>query len=65
MLQLVPGTFEAAKSMRAGAERLRQIAATEGDSQLGREMLQIADEMDKAAAELERSAGSPPKPPIS
>jgi hypothetical protein len=50
--------------MRAGADRLRQIAASEGDSELGREMRQIADQMDQAAAELDRSvASSPPKPP--
>jgi hypothetical protein len=47
--------------MRAGAQRLRQIAASEGNSDLGREMRRIAEDMDKAAAELERSADKPPK----
>ena len=45
----------AARNIRIGAERLRQIAASETDAQRAAEMLRIAGEMDEHAADLERA----------
>lgn len=45
----------AARKIRIGAERLRKIAASEADAERVAEMTRIAQEMDKHAAELERS----------
>jgi hypothetical protein len=47
--------IEVARDMRVGAERLRQIAVNETDSERAAEMIRIAKEMDEHAAELERS----------
>ena len=46
--------IEAARIIRVGAERLRQIAAAHTDAQHAAEILRIAAEMDEHAAELER-----------
>ncbi len=55
--------LETARSIRIGAERLRQIARHETNSVLASEMRRIADEMDENAAHLERAyANDPPKP---
>jgi hypothetical protein len=48
----------AARKIRIGAERLRQIAASEADGERAAEMIRIAQEMDEHAAELERSVVS-------
>ena len=51
----------AARDIRLGAARLRQIAASETDAKRAADMRRIATEMDETAAELERSAaGAPP-----
>jgi hypothetical protein len=48
-------TIMAARDIRVGAERLRQLAATETDAKRAADMLRIAGEMDEHAAELEAS----------
>lgn len=44
-----------ARTIRVGAERLRQIAASEAEAKRAAEMLRLAVEMDEHAAELERA----------
>ncbi|HEX3973386.1 MAG TPA: hypothetical protein VHX19_18790 [Stellaceae bacterium] len=48
-------TIIAARDIRVGAERLREMAATEADAELVAEMLRLAGEMDEHAAALEAS----------
>ena len=56
--------LETARSIRTGAERLRQLATSETNPELANEMRRIAAEMDENAATLERSiADSPLKVP--
>ena len=47
--------LDAARIIRMGAERLRQIAADDTNQELARQMRQMAAEMDENAAHLERS----------
>lgn len=55
--------IEAARSIRIGAERLRQLASAEANQELASQMVEIAAEMDHHAAELERSfVTNPPRP---
>lgn len=49
--------IEAARSMRAGAERLRRVAANKINIKRADEMLRFAAELDERAAELERLFG--------
>lgn len=58
--------IEVAMTIRAGAERLRRIAADEANPERAREMLRHAAEMDEHATEIERAfAKTPPEPPSS
>jgi hypothetical protein len=49
--------IEAARSMRAGAERLRRVAAKKTNLKRADEMLRFAAELDEHASELERLFG--------
>lgn len=49
----------AARDIRVGAERLRQLAANETDPERAAEMRRIAHEMDDHAAELEHAIANP------
>ena len=53
--------LNAARSMREGARKLRQIA-TDTETKLSAQLLRLADEMDKNARELETAfLNKPPK----
>lgn len=55
--------LDSARTIRTGAERLRQLAETEASSDVASEMLRLAVEMDENAAELESCVDQPPKLP--
>jgi hypothetical protein len=46
---------EAARAIRIGAERLREVATREPDPDFVADLIRVAQEMDEHAAEIERS----------
>ena len=56
--------LDKARTIRIGADRLRQLSAIEVNPEAAREMRRIAPETDQSATDLERSfVNRPPKTP--